>query len=98
MNFGPPGQCDTCLDRWDGDNCDRCARGWIGENCTERCPVGWAGTNCDTCEFGFTPESNCTDCIENGRWTGQYHNGASLTVRMTFEGPACTNLEPGKVE
>ena len=64
----------------------------LGENCTEICPVGWAGTNCDVCEFGFNTTSNCTECIQNGQWTGKMLLVISLTATLTFDGPACSNL------
>ena len=107
-NFGPVGQCDRCVTGWAGENCDTCARGWTGDNCTEcatnfgpvgqcdRCLLGWAGNNCNVCDFGFSTESNCTECIQNEKWTGTYgHNKASMRAFLTFEGAACNNLEPG---
>ena len=105
--LGPPGQCNTCLTRWGGENCDTCARGWAGGNCSicatnfrpagqcDRCLTGWDGDNCNYCEgFGFSIESNCTECIQNGAWIGSWvFNG--LTLHLTFDGPACNNVVPG---
>ena len=34
INFGHPGQCDTCMIGWAGQNCDSCAHGWTGDNCS----------------------------------------------------------------
>ena len=82
--------CQTCIHGWRKPNCDACAPnfGPPGE-CTS-CLTGWAGENCDYCEgFGFSEESGCTECIENGRWVG------TLTLYLTFEPPECINLVPG---
>ena len=50
----------------------KCAIGWTGRNC-DTCAPGWTGPACDACEgFGFSTESNCTECIQNGYWTGSY--------------------------
>ena len=109
LNYGPPGECTSCLLGWDEPDClacaenygppgecDQCLRGWTGENCTERCPLGWGGQNCNLCEFGFNKTTNCTECIQNGYWTGRYHIAqACMEVYLSFEGAGCTNLVPG---
>ena len=98
-NFGPPGQYDQCLTGWAGLDCDSCAKGFTGDNCTmcdtnfgpdgqcNKCVTGRAGDNCDMCEFGFSAGSNCTECIQNGFWTGTFSTFATMTVSLTFEGP-----------
>ena len=62
------------------------------------CAPGWTGPECDVCEgFGISTESGCTECIQIGKWTGTW--GAFfqvMTVFLTFQGPECTNLVPGK--
>ena len=95
-NFGPPGRCDQCLPRWAGENCDSCAVGWDGRNC-ESCAPGWTGPECSACEgFGFSAESNCTECIQNGYWAGTFLNNVwTMTAYLTFERPACSDLVPG---
>ena len=110
-NFGPPGNCERCVIGWTGDNYDSCATRWMGENCItcslnfepdgrcDLCLLGWGGDSCDVCEFGFSTESNCTECIQNGYWTGTYsHARSPLRSYLTFSGPACTNLVPGMCE
>ena len=83
VNFEPPG------------NCSRCKTGWTGDNCTE-CDKGWAGNNCDICEgFGFSIESNCTKCIQNGYWKGS-HRSDYLDVHLTFTGDSCSDWVDGK--
>ena len=82
-NFGPPGQCYGCVPRWGGEMCDSCA-------------PGWTGPDCDVCDgFGFSEESNCTECIQNGLWAGLYGASYAMTAHLTFEGPECTNLVAG---
>ena len=80
-NFGPPGQCDRCKTGWAGDNCDSCDH-------------GWTGPKCNACEFGFSTESRCTECIQNGHWSGNYYT-IPMTAELTFEGSACTKLASG---
>ena len=94
QNFGPAGQCDQCLRGWNGENCSQCAANFGPPGHCDQCLRGWAGENCDVCEFGFSTESNCTECIQNGTWAGPY-SPFHMTVYLTFEGPACTNLVPG---
>ena len=124
-NFGPPGQCDQCLSGWNGPNCtdcdtnfgppgqcDQCLRGWTGENCSEcatkfgppgqcdTCLERWTGLECNYCDgFGFNATTNCTECIQNGLWTGKYQIAPTYSIDtqliLTFDGPACTNLVPG---
>ena len=83
-----------CKKGWTGDNCDACAAGWTGDNCDE-CAPGWLPPGCSTCRFGFSTESNCTECITNGLWTGTA-NGKDLTLRLTFNGETCSEVVPGK--
>ena len=71
----------------------KCQTGWAGRNCAV-CALGWAGENCDVCDFGFSTESNCTECIQNGHWTGTH---GSVIIFLTFDEPACTVLVPGKL-
>ena len=106
--FGPPGRCDQCLRGWAGENCDvcdtnfgpsgqcdSCVTGWGGEMC-DSCAPGWTGSECDACEgFGFSMDSNCTRCIQNGKWTGTWGSSYSITLYMTFAGPTCTTLVSG---
>ena len=106
-NLGPPGQCNQCLRGWAGENCSECAanfgppgqcekclRGWTGNNC-DVCALGWSPPDCSTCRFGFITESNCTECIPNGRWTGTVDN-KDLTVTLSFTGETCSEVMPGK--
>ena len=83
-----------CKKGWTGRNCDACAAGWIGDNCDE-CTPGWLPPDCITCRFGFSAESNCTGCIQNGLWTGTVHD-KDLTVRLMFTGETCSTVAPGK--
>ena len=71
----------------------RCQARWTGPDC-DACAPGWTGPACDACEgFGFSEESNCTECIQNGLWEGTYLNNVTqMTVALTFDGPACTNV------
>ena len=118
-NFGPSGQCDSCLKGWSGLNCDSCATGWAGPGC-DGCATGWIGTDCDSCAtnfgpdgrcdrcltswtgdncnycegFGFSIESNCTGCIQNGYWKGN-KGSRYLDVHLTFTGETCSELVPG---
>ena len=72
LNFGPPGQCDSCI-------------------------TGWKGDDCDACEgFGFSTESNCTECIQNGYWIGNI-SSKYLDVYLTFTGETCSDLVPGRL-
>ena len=73
----------------------KCQTGWAGINC-DACVPKWIGPNCDACEgFGFSAESNCTECIQNGKWTGTWINDLPIAFFLTFEGPECTNVVPG---
>ena len=81
VNYGPRGLCDNCLTGWAGENCDACA-------------LGWSPPACTTCQFCFSSESNCTECIENGRWTGMVRH-QDLTVWLTFTKETCSELVPG---
>ena len=82
-NFGPPGSCDTCLAIFTGPECDACA-------------PGWTGPDCQYCEgFGFSTESNCTQCIQNGYWKGRIRHNY-LDVHLTFTGESCSELVLGK--
>ena len=111
VNFEPPGQCSRCRTGWIGDNCDswapnfgppgectRCSRGWKEPDC-DMCAPDWAGANCDVCDrFGFSAESNCTECIVNGTWEGQTEGIEGikrLEVKLTFDGESCHGLFPG---
>ena len=107
-NFGPPGQCDSCLRGWAGNSCAICANGWTGLECDacsrnfgppgqcDRCLTGWTGDNCYYCEgFGFSTESNCTECIQNGYWKGMI-GSTYLDVHLTFTGDTCSDLVLGK--
>ena len=94
-NFGPPGQCDQCLRGWTGENCNECATNFDPPGKCDQCLRGWGGENCDVCEFGFSTESNCTECIEEGEWAGTYVGAEFISIKMTFKGPACSNLVPG---
>ena len=108
-NFGPAGQCDQCLRGWSGENCsdcgtnfgppgqcDQCLRGWAGDSC-DACAPGWTGPECDACEgFGFSTESNCTECIQNGYWKG-HMSSRYLDVHLTFTGETCSDLVPGRL-
>ena len=88
--------CQTCAQRWAGDSCDKCAWNFGPLEQCDSCLTGWVGPNCDACEgFGFSAESNCTECIQNGHWTGTFNGQQTITVYLTFDGPACTNLVPG---
>ena len=87
--------CDGCIQGWAGENCDGCIQGWAGENC-DACAPGWIGENCDVCErFGFSTESNCTECIQNGLWVGRERSN-DVEVYFTFTGPSCSELVTGK--
>ena len=72
----------------------QCKKGWTGENC-DACAPGWLPPDCSTCRFGFSTESKCTECIQNGLWTGTV-NGKELRVRLTFTGDTCSTVAPGK--
>ena len=101
-NFGPPGQdaeekivtpvledglVPTAVNVLPTGPAGQCAR----------CLTGWIGDDCNYCEgFGFSTESNCTQCIQNGTWTGFWFGGPTgLTLHLTFDGPACNNVVPG---
>ena len=107
-NFEPPGECSRCRTGLAGNDCDACARGWTGPNCDEcdlkfgppgecdTCLTGWTGPVCQYCEgFGFSTESNCTECIQNGRWEGR-RSRTDMEVYLTFTGSSCSELIPGK--
>ena len=88
--------CQTCAQRWAGDSCDKCARNFGPVKQCDSCLTGRVGPNCEACEgFGFNTDSNCTECIQNGYWTGTFSGFAPITVYLTFDGPACTNLVSG---
>ena len=60
------------------------------------CPPGWTGPECDACEgFGFSTESGCTECIQNGKWTGTWLVAEPMIIYLTFEGTACAELVSG---
>ena len=93
-NFGPPEECDQCLRGWAGENCGDCATNFGPPGQCDACLQGWIGLECNACErFGFSTASNCTECIQNGYWTGKWI--FDMTAYLTFEGPACTKLVPG---
>ena len=71
----------------------KCQTGWVGDQC-DSCQTGWTGERCDVCEFGFNVTSNCTECIQNGKWTGTH--GVEMVLYLTFGGLGCSNLVPGK--
>ena len=89
-------ECDVCAPNFEPPgNCSRCRTRWVGENC-DSCEQGWAGNNCDVCEgFGFSEESNCTECIQNGLWVGTQRSN-DVEVYFTFTGPSCFELVTGK--
>ena len=99
--------CDSCSERFAGENCDICDRGRTGPDC-DACDVnfelpgdcasclnGFAGDNCDVCGFGFSTESNCTKCIQNGLWVGR-RRSTYMEVYFTFTGSSCSELKAGK--
>ena len=65
-NFGPIGQCDTCLTGWAGSNCDVCEFGFRRETgCSECIQNGlwtgtWLGGNMATVYLTFDGPT-CTD-------------------------------------
>ena len=72
---------------------------WAGAKLKREGGVGkryYTGPHCSSCQgFGFSTESNCTECIQNGQWIGKWFNIEDTEIILTFEGPGCTNLVPG---
>ena len=83
-----------CKKGWTGDNCDACASGWTSEDC-DTCTPGRLPPDCSTCRFGFSTESNCTVCIQNGYWKGS-HSSYYLDVHLTFTGDTCSDWVLGR--
>ena len=70
---------------------------WTGID-DDACAPGWTGPECDACVgFGFSTgtESDCTECIENGHWSGSWGIFEYMEVFLTFERPECSYLVPG---
>ena len=87
--------CESCAPTFDPTGeCSRCRTGWTGYNC-DTCALGWLPPDCSTCRFGFSTESNCTECIQNGLWTGKVDD-KNLTVWLTFTGDTCATVASGK--
>ena len=85
-----------CKRGWTGENCDLCTRNFGPEGQCNQCLTGWIGDSCNYCEgFGFSTESNCTECIHNGYWKGTFRSNY-LDVHLTFTGETCSELVPGK--
>ena len=99
--------CSECVKGWAGPEYDGCATGRAGTDCDscdvnfgpagqcDRCLSGWAGDNCNYCDgFGFSPKSNCSECIQNGLWKGESRT-KNVEVRLTFTGETCSDLVLG---
>ena len=107
-NFGPAGLCVSCVTGFAGENCSECDRGWAGSDCDvcdtnfgppgqcDKCLAGFTGLECHTCQgFGFSTESNCTECIQNGVWVGK-RSYTDLEFHFNFTESSCSELVTGR--
>ena len=89
--YATPAKCQT---GWTGRNCDACAPNFGPPGRCDACLTVGLGRTVTYVSLDSNATTNCNECIKNGKWNGT--RGVTMIVYLTFDGPRCSDLVPGR--